>query len=121
MKQKRDVYAIHTNGNDEVWIGNTVAALSCGGGKPGQGYQAIVYGIDCKGKTGTGCYTEDVMPTLIADSEGKAHAVCYRLCSTGSNSWKSDNPDTGCYETDVAPTLDTKADPTCNQGGGYSS
>lgn len=57
------------------------------------------------------------MPTLIADSEGKAHAVCYRLCSTGSNSWKSDNPDTGCYETDVAPTLDTKADPTCNQGG----
>ena len=88
-----------------------------GGGKPGQGYQAIVYGVDCKGKTGTGCYTEDVMPTLIADSEGKAHAVCYRLCSQSSYSWKSDNPNIGCYETNVAPTLDSKTDPACNQGG----
>lgn len=78
---------------------------------------AVVYAVDCKGANGTGAFTEDIMPTLISDPPGKAHAVAYRMCSVNSGAWQSDNPEIGCYETDVACTLDGNTSPACNQGG----
>ena len=48
---------------------------------------------------------------------GSAKEV-YGLCSVGSNSMKSNNPNSGFYKTDVSKTLDTNGlEPTCNQGG----
>lgn len=49
---------------------------------------------------------------LVVDSS------VYRICSQGSNSMNSDNPDSGIYETSVAPTLDTSdQSPNKSQGG----
>ena len=49
---------------------------------------------------------------LVVDSS------VYRICSQGSNSMNSDNPDSGIYETNVAPTLDTSdQSPNKSQGG----
>jgi DNA (cytosine-5)-methyltransferase 1 len=44
-------------------------------------------------------------------------AVCYAIDSVNSNSMKSSNPNSGFHREDIARTLDTKCDPTCNQGG----
>ena len=117
MKQAIDAVALYQNQNSQVYGSSVCHSLTTGGGTPGRGYQAVVYCIDCQGGKGNANITEGVAPPLMAESNGTPHAVCYRLCSKGSNSWRSDNPKAGCYETDVASTVYTKVDPTCNQGG----
>lgn len=41
----------------------------------------------------------------------------YALDAVSSNSMKSKNPHSGFHEEQIARTLDTRPDPTCNQGG----
>lgn len=55
--------------------------------------------------------------TLAATDYKEPQSVCYAIDSTASNSMKSSNPNSGFHEESVAKTLDTKPDPTCNQGG----
>lgn len=44
--------------------------------------------------------------------------ICYRICSNGSCSMKSNNPDSGIYKTEIYETLNTNSsNPSCNQGG----
>jgi DNA (cytosine-5)-methyltransferase 1 len=44
--------------------------------------------------------------------------ICYGICSDGSNSMKSDNPNSGIYIADTSRTLDGNGgNPSCNQGG----
>ncbi|MGI6256618.1 MAG: DNA cytosine methyltransferase [Anaerovoracaceae bacterium] len=43
---------------------------------------------------------------------------CFGICSDGSNSMKSANPNSGYYEADTSRTLDCNGgNPGCNQGG----
>ncbi len=59
----------------------------------------------------------DNQMSVLVDSQSEASEV-YGICSMGSNSMKSGNPNSGFYKADVAKTLDTTGtDPTCNQGG----
>ena len=72
---------------------------------------------DCQSKRQhdvSGCY-----PTLQAynGGGGRCDGVCYALDSLSSNSMKSKNPHSGFHEEQIARTLDTRPDPTCNQGG----
>lgn len=50
-------------------------------------------------------------------SAAHEHGVCYAIDSQSSNSWKSDNPNSGIHKENVSKTLDTRPDPSCNQGG----
>lgn len=50
-------------------------------------------------------------------SAAHEHGVCYAIDSQSSNSWKSDNPNSGIHQENVSKTLDTRPDPSCNQGG----
>jgi DNA (cytosine-5)-methyltransferase 1 len=44
--------------------------------------------------------------------------ICYGICSDGSNSMLSDNPNSGIYIADTSRTLDGNGgNPSCNQGG----
>ena len=44
--------------------------------------------------------------------------VVYGICSDGSNSMKSSNPNSGIYKADTTRTLDLNGgNPSCNQGG----
>jgi len=56
-----------------------------------------------------------------ADAEGSVGRSggvrCYALDSLSSNSMKSKNPYSGFHEEQFVKTLDTRPDPTCNQGG----
>lgn len=123
MKQTDNVMAIQQNADGEVRISPVCPTIACGGGIPGQGYQAVVYclqgnGIDradTAGCNGRG-WSEDVGYTLNTIDK---RVVVYAIDSQSSNSWKSSNPHSGIHETDKARCLDTSIDPTCNQGGGY--
>ena len=45
-------------------------------------------------------------------------SVVYGICSDGSNSMKSNNPNSGIYEAQTTRTLDNNGgNPACNQGG----
>lgn len=58
---------------------------------------------------------EGVNSTIV--SKGPS-AVCYGICSYGSNALKSNNPNSGIYEAETARTLDGNGgNPSCNQGG----
>ena len=81
----------------------------------------------------------DVQSKRIQTEEGKAEALysaecsygggesyvlqstknkIYGICSDGSNSMRSANPNSGIYEAETARTLDTSGGtPACNQGG----
>lgn len=39
--------------------------------------ESKVYGIDQQGGKGGANYTVDISPTLLSDSHGTPHAVCY--------------------------------------------
>lgn len=59
----------------------------------------------------------DNQMSVLTEDKSKEPEV-YGICSMGSNSMKSNNPNSGFYKADVAKTLDTTGtDPTCNQGG----
>ncbi len=60
-------------------------------------------------------YEEEISPTLRA---GVVPATVFGICSNGSNSMKSDNPNSGIYEADTSRTIDANGgNPSCNQGG----
>ncbi len=64
---------------------------------------------------GTGWSIGGSMFTL---NSTEVHAVCYGICSTGSNAMLSDNPKSGFYEATTSSTLDNNGgNPSCNQGG----
>ena len=80
-------YGVVSKGNGEAFLMEEKhMSLSCGGGQAGQGYPAIVerrtddaicYGIDQQGGKGGANYTENVSPTILSESHGTPHAVCY--------------------------------------------
>ena len=39
----------------------------------------VVYGIDQQGDKGMANYLTDVCPTILSDSHGTPHAVCYSI------------------------------------------
>ena len=84
-----------------------------------KGPSAVCYGIDQQGGKGGANYTVNVAPTILSDSHGTPHAVCYGIGAYGSNAWQSDNPNSGVYEAEVAKSLDAMncGNPACNQGG----
>lgn len=88
--QSRDaVLAISENQRNELRLSDKTNALSCGGGKPGQGYTAVF-----------------------------EKAKVYSFDSLSSNSMKSNNPYSGCHKTETAKTLDCfDPNPSKNQGG----
>mgnify|MGYP002519344426 CR=1 FL=1 len=63
----------------------------------------------------------DVKGALRAEPSKSASCVVepvvYAMDAVSSNSMKSSNPHSGFHEEQVARTLDTRPDPTCNQGG----
>ena len=69
-------YAVHENGDAAVWLSDHAQALTTGGGKPGQGYSAVLIETDdpqcaaflgkqSESARGIG-YDEKVSPTLVA-------------------------------------------------------
>lgn len=61
---------------------------------------------------------DNVGNTLGARDYKQPQAVVYGMCSDGSNSMKSPNPNSGIYEAETTRTLDLNGgNPACNQGG----
>ena len=85
--------AIHENQRAELSLNDTTGALNSGGGKPGQGYPCIAYGIDEEQNAG-----EEVMGTLKARTEGGGFegAVAFTV---------SQNANGFAWTDDVAPTI----------------
>lgn len=82
-------------------------------------YHGVCYAIDQQGGKNNARYAEDVMMTIMSDSHGTPHAVCYGISAYGSNAMRSSNPHSGVYEADTSRTLDLNCcNPACNQGGG---
>ena len=44
----------------------------------GDNQPAVCYGIDQQGGKSNCCYAENIMPTLLSDSHGTPHAVCFK-------------------------------------------
>lgn len=64
---------------------------------------------------GDGYKESETMYTL---NTTEVHAVCYCICSYGSNCMKSSNKYSGIYEASTSRTLDGQGgNPACNQGG----
>jgi len=79
---------------------------------------AVCYALDQQGGKGGANFMRDICPTILSDSHGTPHAVCYGISSYDSNAMKSSNPHSGIYEADTARTLDLNGgNPACNQGG----
>lgn len=79
-------YAIEGNVVDRVsskngkgWCENVSPTLNT------QDKHAIVYAIDQQGGKGNCGYAEDIMPTLLSDSHGTPHALCFQLCGDRDN------------------------------------
>lgn len=117
--------------NAEIMIDKS-PTLTEANGTSGSNRPYIV--LDDQGGQNINVYTNDVIPTLRAETHG--HVPCilnlddeksvqvtydttvYGICSFCSNAMKSDNPNSGIYEADVVRTLDTSGtNPSCNQGG----
>lgn len=78
---------------------------------------AVCYALDQQGEKGGANFLKDICPTILSDSHGTPHAVCYGISSFDSNAMKSDNPHSGIYLADTARTLDLNGGyPACNQG-----
>lgn len=91
------------------------AAADAEGGIGGSG--SVITFKERAGKPGGGkgiLTTEGRSFTLSTNVD---ESVCYALDSMSSNSMKSSNPNSGFHEEQISRTLDTKPDPTCNQGG----
>lgn len=79
---------------------------------------AVCYAIDQQGGKGGANYLKDICPTILSDSHGTPHAVCYGISAYESNAMKSSNPHSGIYIAETARTLDNNGgNPACNQGG----
>lgn len=50
-----------------------------------QDRHAVVFAIDQQGGKGNCSYAEDIMPTLLSDSHGTPHALCFQLCGDRDN------------------------------------
>ena len=50
-----------------------------------QDKHAIVYAIDQQGGKGNCSFAKDIMPTLLSDSHGTPHALCFQLCGDHDN------------------------------------
>ena len=78
----------------------------------------VCYALDQQGGKGGANYLKDICPTILSDSHGTPHAVCYGISSYDSNAMKSDNPNSGIYVAETARTLDVSGgNPACHQGG----
>ena len=66
------------NGKLDEEINGTLQAKSSGGWTANSN-QVVCYGIDQQGGKGNAGFTEDVSPTVLSDSHGTPHAVCYEL------------------------------------------
>lgn len=65
------VLAIHENGRGEVTMSDTAGALSTGGGKPGQGYQAVIDGYAVRRLMPVECARLQGFPDGWTDVRGK--------------------------------------------------
>ena len=94
-----------TGGNNQPLVVDTPKTLKirCGGGSGGKG--ALIQ--------------ENLSATLSTHNDQTLfQPVVYGVCSKGSNSMKSDNPNSGFYETETSRTIDTNGgNPSSNQGG----
>ena len=127
-----------TGGNNQPFVVETPKTLKIRSGCEGGGKGALIQ----ENKSATlGCNNDQtlfepcawngdpVAPTLTANNAGgnqrmpdKENFNCvieaYGICSDGSNSMKSDNPNSGVYKADTARTIDANGgNPGCNQGG----
>ena len=94
-----------TGGNNQPFVLQTPKTLKIRSGCEGGGKGALIQ--DDKSST-LGCNNDQ---TLFVPK-------AYGICSKGSNSMKSDNPESGFYEAHKSRTLDANGgDPSCNQGG----
>ena len=94
-----------TGGNNQPFVLQTPKTLKIRSGCEGGGKGALIQ--DDKSAT-LGCNNDQ---TLFVPK-------AYGICSKGSNSMKSDNPESGFYEAHKSRTLDANGgDPSCNQGG----
>ena len=59
------------------------------------------FGIDQQGGKGNAGYTEDVMPTLLSDSHGTPHAVCYSFAPGMAMRYGGDNR----FQEEVSPSV----------------
>lgn len=73
------IYAIEGNvvdrassKNGKGWCENVSPTLNT------QDRHAVVLAIDQQGGKGNCCFTQDIMPTLLSDSHGTPHAVCFQ-------------------------------------------
>ncbi len=76
----------------------------------------------CSGCDGGGkdaLIQDDKSATLSCNNDQMVFVPkAYGICSDGSNSMKSDNPNSGIYEADTSRTIDANGgNPSCNQGG----
>ena len=82
------------------------------------GHQPIVFEPGAASRVGGHIYEDGVTGTVRANAGDNQQAVVYGICSDGSNSMKSSNPNSGIYEADTSRTLDLNGgNPACNQGG----
>lgn len=99
---------------------NETATTLCNGTRPGScnGVITIDRAAFNQGKNAQYDFKVDdegVNSTVV--SKGSS-AVCYGICSYGSNAMKSNNPNSGIYEAETTRTLDGHGgNPSCNQGG----
>lgn len=96
----------------------TAVTLQANGGGCGAKTGLYCFGIDQQGGKGGANFTTDVAPTILSDSHGTPHAVCYGISAYHSNSMLSDNPHSGIYTAETSRTIDQNGgNPACNQGG----
>lgn len=94
-----------TGGNNQPFVMETPKTLKIRSGCEGGGKGALVQ--------------ENMSATLGCNNDQTVFIPkAYGICSDGSNSMKSPNPQSGVYEADTARTLDGNGgNPACNQGG----
>lgn len=73
----------------------------------------------CEGGGKGALIQDDKSATLSCNNDQTVFIpTAYGICSDGSNSMKSDNPNSGIYEADTSRTIDANGgNPSCNQGG----
>jgi len=125
VEQHAVAYGVSGNGGGDTRISSEVhGTLTTGGGEPGQGYpcvlqtgtDSVTYGIDQQGGKGQANYTENVAPTLAADSHGTPHAVCVNNSDSKEPILLESNQNHATIQTDgIATTLPA----SMGEGGGY--
>jgi DNA (cytosine-5)-methyltransferase 1 len=96
--------AFHENQRGELTLNDTVGTIKCAGGKPGQGYPAVAYGIRTANTSSNGWGIQEEVTHTLDTAQGVAVAYTTKLHNTTSNQ-------AGKFYREYATSLDANSPP----------